>query len=223
MSNIKELLRSKKFNSIASVLLALIIIFLYQYCSYSNNATIQIKNENDIIGVWKDDTSGLLIGFESNGIAIVSKRGQIALINNYFITNSAVIQIDAKNNVYSNYSRISKNKKRLNFRADKDIIYKKVDEKEYHIVKNADEVIGLWGKEIGNTHMGYSFFDDGSLVILVGSKPMKPVLKYYITNDIFFTIKDGEPQTQGFPLVFNKYKNILYIFGDIESPLTKYE
>lgn len=223
MSNIKEFLRSKKFNYIVSFLSALFGIFLYQYCSYRNNAIIRIKNESDIIGVWKDNSSGLIIGFETNGIAVVSRNGQIALINNYFITNSAVIQIDAKNNVYSNYSRISRNKKRLNFKADKDIIYKKIDNKEYHIVKNADEVIGLWGKEIGNSHMGYSFLNDGSLIILVGSVPMKPVLKYYITNDIFFTVKDGEPQTQGFPLVFNKYKNILYIFGDVESPLTKYE
>ena len=135
MSNIKEFLRSKKFNYIVSFLSALFGIFLYQYCSYRNNAIIRIKNESDIIGVWKDNSSGLIIGFETNGIAVVSRNGQIALINNYFITNSAVIQIDAKNNVYSNYSRISRNKKRLNFKADKDIIYKKIDNKEYHIVK----------------------------------------------------------------------------------------
>ncbi|MEI0606845.1 hypothetical protein R4K48_07760 [Brachyspira pulli] len=192
------------------------------YKSNNNNPKDKVNSKNEIIGIWKNKNTGFVYNYQNETLIISDNNDDIFLILKYMITNSSLIGIDSNNDFYSNAMLISKNKNKLALINDEGkVIYDKVNSEElkYNIVKDEKEVVGLWVNELESISYGYSFFDDGSVVMLIGSKPVNTVFKYYISNDIFYTVKDNKVHTEGFPLIL--LKNQLYMFGDAKKPLIK--
>lgn len=185
-----------------------------------------VTDAAELIGSWQDKYRAMLtFTFEENNNLLIgsSTDGEVFHISKYFITNNALYIMNSAGKTANNAVMLSANKKKFYFLNDTNIIYykKSNEEKNYNIVKDASEIIGGWGYVTNNLTQGYLFTKEQNLIMFINNVPLPAVLKYGITNSVYYTVKEGQTNTDGFPIILSKDKSKMYLFGWVDKYYTK--